>query len=236
MRVRSKARLCALAYGLIVVATPATGSAQILTSGSAVNRSDPASATGASVAVSPPGAAQTVQGAPADGAPPPSGTTTAPGKATAPAGPVSSMWARRPGGNGGASTATTSERTTVAPAPSTESISGWRPLIDTKGVNMARYEADLTDCQTFASQNREADRANVKRSAVKGGLLTGGAAVAITVLSGGAALLPMMAGSLAGAAGMGALSGAAGGAVIADAAWRGTVSSCLSGRGYKVLN
>lgn len=232
MCVRLNAGMCALVYGMTVLAAPATGSAQILTSGSAVNRSDPASATGAPLTTPPQTAPNTVPDATAGGSGPTTAAAESPEQTTAPTDAKPSLWGRLKG----TPQTSTPPETATGPAPSTESISGWRPLIDTKGVNAARYEADLSDCQAFASQNREADRANVKRSAVKSGLLTGGAAVAITVLTGGVAILPMMAGSLAGAAGLGALSGAAGGAVVADAAWRGTVSSCLGGRGYKVLN
>lgn len=228
MRVQRNAGICAFIYGATLLSAPATSSAQILTSGSAVNRSDPASATSAPL----PGDPETVPSTKGVGSPATVVPTTSSMQAPAPASPTSSLWGRRTGGP-----ATTSPPTAASsPSPSTESISGWRPLIDTKGVDSIQYEKDLSDCQAFASQNREADREQVTRSAIKGGLFSGGLMVGATILTGGAALLPMMAGAVATTAGVGALSGAAGGAAVADAAWRGTVSSCLSGRGYRVLN
>lgn len=232
MCVRRNAGICALIYGVTVLAAPATGSAQILTSGSTVNRSDPASSTGAPLAPQPATSSSTAPSATGNGGGPVSTPPAAPAQTTAPAGTSSFPWSR----GATAPTSATPSTASSSASPSTESISGWRPLIDTKGVNAARYETDLRDCQTFASQNREAERANVKKGALRGGLITGGIVVAATVLTGGVALLPMMAGTAAAATGVGALNGAAEGAAVADAAWRGTVSSCLRGRGYTVLN
>jgi hypothetical protein len=106
----------------------------------------------------------------------------------------------------------------------------YQPVVDTKGVDSARYQQDLYDCRQYAEQVSPAGNAAI------GGL--GGAA-------GGAALGAITGAILPGvSAGNGAALGAAtGGAVgVAGGAYKGVndqktiINNCLRGRGYSVLN
>jgi outer membrane lipoprotein SlyB len=94
------------------------------------------------------------------------------------------------------------------------------PIVDTKGVNMAHYEADLADCQGYSEQVR------IEQGVAKGAA-AGGAVGAAT----GAVL-----GDVGEGAGVGAIAGAAKSAQRGE--WEKTrvVNNCLRGRGYRVLN
>jgi outer membrane lipoprotein SlyB len=98
-----------------------------------------------------------------------------------------------------------------------------KPIIDTKGVNMAKYDTDLVECDTYA------DQVHITRRAA-------GGAVAGAVL--GAVVGAVVGNSETAAAGAGA--GGAGGAYNgADRALREkdhVVKNCLRHRGYVVLN
>jgi len=94
------------------------------------------------------------------------------------------------------------------------------PIIDTKGVNMARYEQDLEECQAFK------DPIKTEVGAAKGaaaGAAVGGATGAVT-------------GDVAVGAGVGAIAGAARSAQLSEREKQQVVKNCLRGRGYKVLN
>lgn len=97
-----------------------------------------------------------------------------------------------------------------------------RPVVDTKGVDMNAYNADLGECQKYAEQVNPAATAvgGATAGAVFGALL--GAAI------GGRS-----------AAGYGAGIGAAqsGGAGAASGAGKQIqiINNCMAGRGYKVL-
>lgn len=98
----------------------------------------------------------------------------------------------------------------------------YRPVVDTVGVDMRRYEADLRDCQNYAQQVNPAEHAAV--GAVGGVIL-------------GAVLGAMLgnrhsAGQVAGAYGV---IGAAGGGAEGAAAQRNIINNCMMGRGYRVL-
>lgn len=95
------------------------------------------------------------------------------------------------------------------------------PIIDTKGVDMARYRRDLSECQTYAQQ--------VSTGTAVGKGAAGGAAV-------GAAVGAIAGGDLAKGAGIGAVTGGAESARISDREKADVVNNCLRGRGYKVLN
>jgi len=98
-----------------------------------------------------------------------------------------------------------------------------RPIIDSKGVDFNRYEADLRDCQAYATQ-----AAGAADSAVSG-------AVAGAVLG---AVLAAAAGSQhsrTAAARVGAVGGAVGAGLEGDRNQRTIINRCLSGRGYSVL-
>ena len=98
-----------------------------------------------------------------------------------------------------------------------------KPIIDTKGVNMAQYQNDLSDCQAYAQQ------VDVTRKAA-GGAVAGAAVGAV----GGAAVGDSdTAKRAAGAFGAtGAAKGAGRGFQEKDR----VVKNCLRHRGYAVLN
>ncbi|MFQ5658662.1 MAG: glycine zipper family protein [Candidatus Methylomirabilales bacterium] len=105
---------------------------------------------------------------------------------------------------------------------------GYRPIVDMRGVDESRYEADLRECQQYARELSPAGEAAT-------GALIGAALGAAT----GAAL-----GASTGAgAGWGARSGVAYGGIggmayggaNALAAQRNVIVVCLQGRGYRVL-
>ncbi|WP_323844588.1 glycine zipper family protein [Microbulbifer magnicolonia] len=99
-------------------------------------------------------------------------------------------------------------------------------VIDTQGVNMSQYQADLADCRATASIARaDAGRRGATRAA--GGALLGGALGAIIGDTSRAAA--------AGAA-SGALVGGVSGVGSASAEESYIVRNCLRGRGYRVLN
>lgn len=100
-----------------------------------------------------------------------------------------------------------------------------RPIVDMKGVNEARYEKDLAECQNYAKEASGMGSTAAKGAgagAVVGGLLglvTGGNRTDIVQ-----------------AAGAGAVIGGAGGAYKGNESQEAIVKKCLVGRGYKVLN
>lgn len=100
-----------------------------------------------------------------------------------------------------------------------------QPIIDTKGVNMNKYEQDLQECQSIATQ-----QLGVVPVAVKGA----GAGAAIGGLVG------LVAGgnktNIIRDAGVGAVIGSATGAHSGNESQEQVVKRCLIGRGYKVLN
>lgn len=97
-------------------------------------------------------------------------------------------------------------------------------IVDTKGVDMARYEADVSDCEAYAQQVNVSEKAAVQGAtgAVVGGVL----------------------GAIFDDRHTGAGEGAAAGAVLGSVkgASRGfedqsqVLRRCLRGRGYKVLS
>jgi len=95
-----------------------------------------------------------------------------------------------------------------------------KPIVDTKGVNMALYEQDLAECTELAEQ--VATEQKVAKSAAVGAAV--GAAI----------------GAIWGNAGDGAASGAidggTAGGLDADHEKARVVKNCLRGRGYRVLN
>ena len=100
-----------------------------------------------------------------------------------------------------------------------------RPIVDMNGVNEARYEKDLAECQDYA-----------KEASGMGGTAAKGAGAGAVV--GG--LLSLVTGSnttgIIQAAGAGAVIGGAGGAYKGNDSQEAVVKKCLVGRGYKVLN
>ena len=96
-------------------------------------------------------------------------------------------------------------------------------IIDTKGVNMASYDTDLTECREYS------DQVAVGEKATKGaasGAVVGGAIGAIVGNSSSAAR----------GAGVGAVTGGAKGVNRGEQDKVKVVKNCLRGRGYRVLN
>lgn len=99
----------------------------------------------------------------------------------------------------------------------------YRPVVDTKGVDLNQYETDLVDCQQFANQTAGAGQsaaAGAAAGAVFGALLAAAAGGGTSKRS---------------TAGVGAVSGAAGAGAQGENNQRNVIRRCLSGRGYKVL-
>lgn len=95
------------------------------------------------------------------------------------------------------------------------------PIIDSKGVDMQRYERDRAECEVYAQQ--------VSTGTAVGKGAAGGAAV-------GAAVGAIAGGEAGRGAGIGAVTGGARSAQIADREKADVVKNCLRGRGYRVLN
>jgi len=99
----------------------------------------------------------------------------------------------------------------------------YRPLVDTKGVDFNKLEADLKECQTYATQV-----AGAASSGVAG-------AVAGTALG---AILSTVAGGnydVGAGARVGAVMGGVSGASSGEQDQRSVIRRCMAGRGYKVL-
>ena len=100
-----------------------------------------------------------------------------------------------------------------------------RPIVDMSGVNEARYEKDLAECQDYA-----------KQATGMGGTAAKGAGAGAVV----GELLGLVTGSnttgIVQSAGAGAVIGGAGGAYKGNDSQEAVVKKCLVGRGYKVLN
>ena len=103
----------------------------------------------------------------------------------------------------------------------------YRPIVDMKGVDQGRYEADLKECQVYAEQVSPA----------------GHAAVGAGIGAGIGAVLGAIIGSFFGEAGRGAGMGAAlggaqgaiGGGAEGAQGQVNIIRNCMAGRGYRVL-
>ena len=98
----------------------------------------------------------------------------------------------------------------------------YRPIADTKGVDLNRYEADLRDCQAYATQTAGAGE-SAATGAVAGALFGAilGAAAGVKNNNRTAAV--------------GAVTGAASAGVEGEKNQRNIIRNCMGGRGYKVL-
>lgn len=99
----------------------------------------------------------------------------------------------------------------------------YRPVVDTKGIDLNKYQIDLAECQQYAHQT-----AGAGESAL-GGAAAGaifGALLATAARDGS---------SKRGAAGIGAVSAAAGAGAQGEMNQRDVIRRCMNGRGYKVL-
>lgn len=98
------------------------------------------------------------------------------------------------------------------------------PIIDRKGVDMAKYAADKEECEQYAAEVNRGEK--VARGAI-GGAVVGGAIGAIINRRSNAAER---------GAGVGAVTGGVGGAREGNREAEQVIRQCLRGRGYKVLN
>lgn len=98
------------------------------------------------------------------------------------------------------------------------------PIIDRKGVDMAKYAADKAECEQYAAEVNRGEK--VARGAI-GGAVIGGAIGAIINRRSNAAER---------GAGVGAVTGGVGGAREGSREVEQVVKQCLRGRGYRVLN
>ena len=96
-------------------------------------------------------------------------------------------------------------------------------IVDKKGIDEVQYQADLEECKAYSEQLKTGK--TVAKSAGFGALVGGVIGVAL----GDADMAARMAGA-------GAAQGAAGGAIEGDRSKDDIVKSCLSQRGYRVLN
>ena len=99
----------------------------------------------------------------------------------------------------------------------------YRPIVDSKGVDLNRYESDLRECQSYALQTAGAAD-SAAAGAVAGALLG-------AVLAGAAGKNY----SRSSSARVGAVSGAVGAGVEGERNQKTIINRCLAGRGYKVL-
>jgi len=103
--------------------------------------------------------------------------------------------------------------------------SNYSPIIDKKGIDEAKYEQDLAECQNLSTEAQGAGMDGAKKAA-------GGAVVG--------ALIGLVGGSnstgIAQAAGVGSVIGGASGLYSGNAEKQNIIRRCLSGRGYRVLN
>jgi hypothetical protein len=112
----------------------------------------------------------------------------------------------------------------------------WTPTVDQKGLNQAQYEKDFAECKAVAVADPSTDgNKAAKKGAMKWGLGSAAGMAALTIATGGAAAIPLMAGTLAVAGGAGALSGGMSNKLQADWRYQGMITQCLKGRGYNVL-
>ena len=119
--------------------------------------------------------------------------------------------------------------------PGAEGVS-WQPQIDPQGVNQAKFEKDLAECRSYADANPTTNgNKEAGKKALTYGVLGAGAMGVAAIATGGLALLPAMAVSMATTGGTAALVGGATGKVEGNMKYQGIVDNCLKGRGYKVL-
>lgn len=104
----------------------------------------------------------------------------------------------------------------------TMGCASYRPIIDTRNVNMNQYESDLRDCQQYAQQQSPG------ASAAFGEILGGLFGYAISRAAGSDY-------DAAATARVGAVAGGAGGAAQGAQSQVDIIRNCLRGRGYSVL-
>ena len=98
------------------------------------------------------------------------------------------------------------------------------PIIDRKGVDMAKYAVDKAECEAYATEVKRGEK--IARGTV-GGAVVGGTIGAILNRGGNSAER---------GAGVGAVTGGLGGAREGNQEMERVIKQCLRGRGYRVLN
>jgi len=93
-------------------------------------------------------------------------------------------------------------------------------IIDKQGVDMSRYDKDLAECRSYATEVQTGKK--VAKGAASGAVVGG--------------LIGAVTGNAGQAAGVGAIGGGAKGASQGERDEVQVVKRCLRGRGYKVLN
>ncbi len=119
--------------------------------------------------------------------------------------------------------ATLSAATILAGCATGPTGAQYRPLVDTRGSAGHRYEADLAECQQYATQ-----RAGAAETAVAGAIAGALLGVALGAIVGGGIRNEM--------AGIGALTGGLQGAGQGEGTQRDIIRRCLAGRGHSVLD
>jgi outer membrane lipoprotein SlyB len=99
----------------------------------------------------------------------------------------------------------------------------YRPIVDNKGVDLNRYESDLRECQTYATQT-----AGAAESAAVGAVAGAALGAVLAAAAGGNY-------SRANSAKVGAVGGAVGAGAQGETDQRNIIRRCLAGRGYRVL-
>lgn len=107
-------------------------------------------------------------------------------------------------------------------ASTLSACTSYRPVVDTKGQDMTRYEQDLKECQDLAGQ------VSATGNAAIGAGISAALGAAIGAIAGNSA-------SAAVGAGIGAVSGGTAGGLNGADKQKSVIQQCLAGRGYRVL-
>lgn len=105
----------------------------------------------------------------------------------------------------------------------------FRPIVDMKAVDEAKYEQDLAECRAYADEVSPLEEAG---AGALFGVLVGAALGAVLGATGDG--LSAGAGAVAGAA-LGGTTGVVAGGAGGAQAQADVIKACLSGRGYRVL-
>jgi len=102
-----------------------------------------------------------------------------------------------------------------------------KPIIDTKGVDMVQYQADLEDCVLVAEQVQTGN--TIAKSAGAGAAAGAALGVVTSVITGDVSAIGY-------SAAYGGVGGGTAGAFEADNEKAQVIKNCLRNRGYAVLN
>jgi outer membrane lipoprotein SlyB len=101
-------------------------------------------------------------------------------------------------------------------------VASYRPIVDLKGVERVKYQADLEDCKDYGERVNPYEKGFIGATLGAVGGLFGNVVLGKSIISQGNIVIGSGAGAVYGA-GKGMLS------------QKGVVDTCLVGRGYKVL-